>query len=141
MAFVPPKIRTSSANYIQRTVDGVLICGPLLENGASYCAIGHTELCQLSPQILPGRLRELDPIPDELAACRKWQYGIGEHSSLTRDMLGFVILTMKVPDRRSVEIRYLVLDGSSQWVIVDNVTSHGNTNLLDASESVLPAHG
>lgn len=129
----------SSSQSLDRDETSGIVVGPLLDNDAPYSAIRLRELYRLSPQTLASWLGELEPVPDEFTACPKWQYGTGEHSSAVRNMLGSVILSVRAPCGLTVDIRHFVLDGSSQWVVGDNVTSHGITNLLGVSEVILPA--
>ena len=109
--------------------------GPLVDDGAPYSAIGNIELRLLQDQFGYEIDAQFDSIPDSLDGHTHWQYGIGQHSSAPRRILGSVLLSAQADSGRKVNIRHLVLDGSSQWVIGRNVTS--NANLIHVGKNAL----
>jgi len=98
--------------------------GPLLDDGAPYSGIGMSELQVLAHIVLPDWNNKLDPLPSTIASRPYWQYGTGEHSSDARKILGSVMLQACDDYGDKINIRHLVIDGSSQWVIGRNVTKH-----------------
>lgn len=99
--------------------------GPLVDDGAEYSALGIVEL-KLFEELYRDTNTEMDPIPASLEGVNHWQFGVGEHASESRRILGSVVLTAKSDSGRHVRIRHLVVEGSSQWVIGRNVTSKAN---------------
>lgn len=111
------------------------IIGPLVDDGAPYSAIGMIELKLLRDHLGLNECFELDPVPKTLNGYTQWQYGTGTHASAARDILGSVMISGHSDNGRCVEIRHLVLDGSSQWVIGKNVTKYAN--ILHADQKVI----
>ena len=114
--------------------------GPLVDNAAPYCALGIVELKALSPQILPDWNGKLDVIRKALNDCAFWQYGSGKQASPKRRILGSVLLSAKPDLVTPIQIRHLVLEGSSSWVIGRNVTRvcniiHIGSNRLEFLDS------
>lgn len=109
--------------------------GPLVDDAAPYSALGIVELRSLSREILPDWNGKLDAIPETLHDCVFWQYGSGIHASSKRRILGSVVLSARTDLGTSIEIRHLVLEGSTSWVIGRNVTKlcnivhHGSNSL------------
>lgn len=66
--------------------------GPLVDDGASYSAIGIVELNILHSHI--GNLWDVivDTVPYKLKGFTHLQYGIGNHTSATRKILGSQIV-------------------------------------------------
>ena len=104
--------------------------GPLLDDGAPYSAIGFVELQLLRQHIGLTTEPNINPIPSSLQGHTHWQYGTGRHSSAARRILGSIVLNALTDTGTTVNIRHLVLDGSSQWVIGRNVTSKANIRHL-----------
>eukprot|EP00171_Calliarthron_tuberculosum_P022021 IDg22021t1 len=96
--------------------------GPLLDDGAPYSGIGINEFKLIQPFVLPNWSGKLDAIPESVADRPYWQYGTGSHSSELRKIIGSLVLNAISDQGDSVEVRHLVIDGSSQWVIGRNVT-------------------
>lgn len=128
---------SSSSNIIASTVDinknqinvnnnSCSIVGPMLDDGAPYSAIGIEELRSLYLSILPNWNGSLESIPEKIADRPFWQYGVGAHARAARRILGSVILNVNIPGGYTVQLRHLVLDGSSNWVIGRNITKHSN---------------
>lgn len=69
---------------------------------------------------------KLDAVPDCLGNYTDWQYGSESHAIAARNILSSVILMTRSDNSLDVNIRYLVLNGWSQWVIVKNVAKHAN---------------
>lgn len=110
-------------------------CGLLVDDGAEYSAIGAVEL-QL--YFNTDADTELEDLPNTLRGKTHWQYGQGEHSSLSRKMLGSVILNLKTDSGTIVNIRHVVIEGSSQWVIGRNVTSI--VNIIHIGRNAIEIH-
>lgn len=109
--------------------------GPLVDDGAPFSAICFFELTQWSIVILTSFDGVINPIPEILSGLRQWQNGSGTYASAPRNILCSINLTFRTDGDNEVDICYLVLDGSSQWVIGRNVTSpcdiiHGQYNAL-----------
>lgn len=98
--------------------------GPLCDDGAPYSGLGHSELDMLLSVLLPEWDGVLDPIPDSLASRPFWQYGVGTHSSQAMPIIGSISFNAESDDGINVSIRHLVIEGSSQWIIGRNVTTH-----------------
>lgn len=90
---------------------------PLVDNWAPYASIGLHELQFLAPSLLTGWNGTIDPIPCYIENQPSWKYGVGVHESTLRSILESIVITVKYENDSRVEIRHLVLDGSSQWVI------------------------
>ena len=118
------------------TVDGIF--GPLLDDGAPYSGIGSTELKLISNFVCPEWTGELDPIPDAVADRPYWQYGIGDHSSQSKKIIGSVMFKARTHQGGFVQIRHLVIEGSSQWVVGRNVTNYCNILHIDENTLILP---
>lgn len=111
------------------------VCGPLLDDGAPYSAIGEVELCILLDDLGLDFPKHYDPIPRSLNGFSYFQYGTGSHSSQSKRILDSVVLTAYSDSNRPIRITHIVLSGSSQWIIVINVTGkadiqHINRNAL-----------
>ena len=115
--------------------------GPLVDDGAPYRAIGLVELKLLQNQPDIPQTMKLEPVPDTLEGHSHWQYGTGEHASPTRRILGSEVSTVKSDSGRSVEIRHLILQGSSHWVIGRNVIRKENIEHLDRNAIAFMADG
>lgn len=126
----------ASCNFI-----GEKFVWPLVDDGAPYSAIGNVKL-----RLLLGHLGKeggfvIEPIPSSLHGHTHWQYGVGEHASAPRAILGSVKVPAVSENGRSVLIRHLVLDGSSQWVIGKNVTGRSNILHIDYNALQFMADG
>lgn len=75
---------------------------------------------------LPHWNGSLDSIPETLNNCQYWQYGNGDHSSEPRKILGSIALLCRTEDGVIIWIRHLALEGSSQWVVGQNIPSFGD---------------
>ena len=88
--------------------------GPLLDYGAPYNGIGMDELKLTSPYLRTNWNHKLLPLPESVPDKSHWQYGSGSHSSDSRPMLGSVIVTACLDDGTTVNIKHVVIEGSSQ---------------------------
>ena len=88
--------------------------GPLLDDRTPYSGIGLHELKLMQPYLRTNWNGELDPFPDSISDWSHWQYVSGNHSSYSRRMLGSIIITACINDGTNVNIRQVVVDGSSQ---------------------------
>ena len=102
------------------------LVGPLLDDGVPYSGIGHSELLILHPFIAFKYNSSFDPLPDEIESRPYCQHGSGENSSESRKLLGSVMISTLTGTSVPINIRYLIIEGSSQWVIGRNVTKHCN---------------
>ena len=128
---------SSSTNIIASTIsindqitkgnnNNISMIGPMLDDGAPYSAIGMDELRSIYLTIMPDWDGSLDCIPESIADRPFWQYGVGAHASASRKILGSVMIDVNIPDGYTIQLRHLVLDGSSNWVIGRNITKHSN---------------
>ena len=100
--------------------------GPLLDDGAPYSGMGAKEFQILQPFIAPNWSGDYDPLPDCIADRPFWQYGCGNHSSESRKIIGSIFISAKTDGEGVIQIRHLIIQGSSQWLIGRNVTKHCN---------------
>lgn len=95
--------------------------GPLVDDGAPFSAIGEVEL-----NLLRSRLEYVSPSlldkPPQLQQFDSWQFGVGEHASAARAILGSVEICVRTDSHKLVSIRHLVIAGSSNWIVGRNVT-------------------
>ena len=96
--------------------------GLLVDDGAPYGGIRIVELRTLAPDLLPAWDGKLQPLPGKCRCTPSWQYGSGGHASPKRRILGSIVLSVLSYQNVPVEIRHLVMKGSSQWFISRNVT-------------------
>lgn len=99
-----------------------LTVGPQVDNAAPYSGLGLTELRVMRSAILPHWDGNLAPLPLSIQPTPFWQYGSGNHASAPRKIIASVTLSAVSDEGNPVEIRHLVIDGSSQWFIGRNVT-------------------
>lgn len=112
--------------------------GPLLDDGAPYSGIGMSELQLLSQLLLPLWNGTLDPVPDCISGRANWQYGIGDHASASKPIIGSIVLEARSDDGGKVYVRHLVIAGSSQWIIGRNVTKSCDIIRSDGNYILLP---
>ena len=98
--------------------------GPLVDDGAPYSGMGLQEFRELQKVIMPTFNGVFDPLPPSVADRPFWKYGNGEQSSGRRKIIGSVMLTILSDQGTPVNIRHLIITGSSSWVIGRNVTRH-----------------
>ncbi|CAN8063104.1 unnamed protein product [Agarophyton chilense] len=113
--------------------------GPLLDDGAPYSGIGMKELHVIKHMVCPDWNGNLDPIPDTIADRPNWQYGSGNHKSEPRRILGSIVLSARSNACNSANVRRVVVEGSTQWVIGRNVTQYCNIMHLHGNVFQLPA--
>lgn len=113
--------------------------GPLLDDAAPYSDLGEKEFRMLAPYLLPAWNELYEPLPPDLADFPYCQYGSGEHASAARKMLGSVVLSATTNQGTIVNIRHLVIEGSSQWVVGRNVSRHCNIDHIYRNALILPA--
>lgn len=94
--------------------------GPLVHDGAPYSALGLDELSTLRNTNRTSIT--LDPLPHEIRIFQFWKYGIGAHSSSAKRIIGCKFISSKSKLGNTINIRHLVTEGSSQFVIGRNVT-------------------
>ena len=109
--------------------------GPLVDDGAPYSGLGVEAFHRIQPLVFPDWNGRFDALPHSVASRPYWQYGTREHSSETRAIISSVTLTARSHDGNSIEIRHLVIAGSSQWVFGRRVTKY--CNILHIRENAL----
>ena len=62
------------------------------------------------------------PLPTAISHFRYWQFGSGQHASPAKPIRGSTMLRFRSDAGNEIEIRHIVIDGSSPWVIGRNVT-------------------
>lgn len=139
----PPKRNVVSFNMGNMPSDSPITFAPahldpLVDDGAPYSAIGQNELNLLQPHLLPNWNGDVPPRPRSLENRRFWQYGNGSHASLQRLIVGSVVLSLTADCGSTVQVRHLVLDGSSQWVIGRNVTHQSDIVHVDGNLLSIP---
>lgn len=100
--------------------------GTLVNAGTPYPAIGIVEISVAAVAVLTDWNGTLESRPDAVADCDYWQYSVGEHASEPRKIIGSILIPCRADNNALIWIRHLVLDDSSQWVVGQNVTCHGN---------------
>lgn len=71
----------------------------MLDNGAPYSALGYNGRCYLTVALLPSRLIDLEPVAQQFAYRSMWQYGMCQHASESRSILGSAVLPA-IEDRK-----------------------------------------
>lgn len=122
VTFHMPKL-LENKSYITNTKSAP---GPLVDDGAPYSGLGLVELRTFARNLLPQWKGELDPLPNSVVDTPFWQYGSGSHASPKRAILGSILIPAYTTNGNVLQIRHLVIDGSSQWVIRRNVTRKSN---------------
>ena len=97
--------------------------GPLLDDGAPYSGIGVNELKLLDSNLSTNFRSGLDPIPSEIKDRPFWKYGTGNHASELRKILGSILISGVTDCGTNFQIRHLVIEGSSKWIVGQNVTA------------------
>ena len=95
----------------------------------------------LSPCLRNNWNGKLDPLPSAIADRTHWQYDSGSHSSDSRQMLGSIMMPASLNDGIIINIRHIVIEGSSQWLKRRNVPSkcdiiHSNGNFLKINDNM-----
>lgn len=105
--------------------------GPLVDMGAPYSAIIAVELATLRCELLKSWNDMFDPNSQSLPRCEYWQYSSRDHASAPRKIVGTITLPLLSDCGMTVFICHLVFDGSSQWVIGQNVICNGTVRQID----------
>lgn len=95
---------------------------PLFDDGAPNSAISSGQLQIFSDHLRVNTESPLVSIPSSLAGCTHWQYGPGTHSSAKSCNHGSIFVSLVSDSSRTVMSCHVVLDGSSQCVLGQNVT-------------------
>ena len=111
---------------------------PCVDDGAPYSGLGEVEADKLFANSGMNWRDCLEPIPAHISNRPFWQYGAGEHSSLAKPIIGSIMLQMLTDNNNVIEIRHLIIQGSSQWVIGRNLTSKTNIVHIDGDYILLP---
>ena len=93
------------------------------------------ELKLLSPILRTNWNGALEALPESLSSYSFWQYSTDNHASSARRMLGSIFIYASLSDGSITNIRHVVIEGSSQWVVGRNVNFkceivHSNGNYL-----------
>lgn len=80
----------------------------------------------IAPQLCENWDGKLEALPDRFAPNYTWQYGFRDHVSPPRCILGSDSFVVNTENGNTAMIRHLVVEGSSQWVINQNVTRQAN---------------
>jgi len=125
-------------NLIGSNCDITEVAGPLLDDGAPYCGMGENEFKILQPLILPNWTGSFEDLPESIANRPFWQYGVGEHSSDIRRIIGSILVSANTDSGNTIWIRHLIIEGSSQWVVGRNVTRYCNIIHIGENKLCLP---
>jgi len=132
------KVSFNMVNLSQKSFELHNPIGPLLDDGAPYSGIGLEEFKLLQSIVYPSWNGKFDGLPDTVKHRPFWQYGVGSHSSKSRRIIGSVMLTAITGRGNEIEIRHLVIEGSSQWIIGRNVTQLCNIVRIGKNMLELP---
>lgn len=83
-------------------------------------------ISHLHPTHIPSWYGIFDPLLESLANRTFWYYGTGENSRPIRPNIGSVFPSATTDSDHPLQIRHLVLQGSSQWATGRNVTSNSD---------------
>lgn len=97
--------------------------GPLVDYGATFSAIGLSEL-RLLAGLSASPTVQINTKTEELAIFDYRQYGQGNHTSGARRILGSFHITAIYDSCTHFTIRHLVIEGWSQWVVLGRNISH-----------------
>lgn len=95
----------------------------LVEDVAPFSAIGKTELFVCCRRSLAGDV-VLCKIPDVLSHCEYWPYRNDLHASEGGKILGSARFHLRTGHKAAVSIRHLVVEGTFQWVLGQNLTKN-----------------
>jgi len=132
------KVSFNMVNLRQKSLELHNPIGPLLDDGAPYSGIGLDEFKLLQSIVYPSWNGKFDGLPSTVKNRPFWQYGVGSHSSKSRRIIGSVMLTAKTDEGNEIDIRHLVIEGSSQWIIGRNVTQLCNIVRIGKNMLELP---
>lgn len=76
-------------------------------------------------------------MPKSLNDCQYWKYGVDDYASGPRHIFGSISLPCCTDKNVVVWMRHLVLDGSSQWVVGQNVMQYGDICQISSLQLVL----
>lgn len=129
-----------SNQFTTRLSNKIVELGPLIADGAPYSGIGHEEFLDLQASIMPCFNGVFDPLPPGIINRPFWQYGSGKHASPRKKIIGSICLNLLSDEGTNLQMRHLIIQGSSPWIIERNVTSqvdiiHRNGNYLEFSVS------
>lgn len=99
------------------SIDGIFYNDQLVDDGSAYSAMGEVKLKLLQTQN-PSENHKMKPKSIELNQYTYFKYGTGDHSSDIRIIRGSVVLYDLTDNSNLVSIRHLVVEVSSQWLIV-----------------------
>ena len=88
--------------------------------------MGLEEVLFLKHTIMPTFNGKLDPLPAAVVCRLFWQYGSEKHASSRRKSLGPILLSLLSDQGVKVEIRHLIIEGLSPWIVGQNVTRHAD---------------
>ncbi len=112
--------------------------GMLLDDGAPYSGIRIRELNLLSPFLRTNWNVLLKPFPESLCGYSFWKYCTLNHATSSKCMLGSIFIVGCLCDGSIINIRHIIIDSSSQWVVRRNVTSECDIVHLNGNYLKLP---
>lgn len=112
--------------------------GPLFDDGAPYSGIWLEEFKIVQKLVCPSWNGNFEKLPELVLLRPFWKYGIGSHASKSRRIIGSVLISARSDQGDEINIRHLVIEGSSQWVTGRNVTQKCNIVRIGKNELELP---
>ena len=112
--------------------------GSLVDDSGPYSGIGLNELKVLRTKLNKTWNGILDPVPDCVSDRPYWQYGTGAHSSERKQIIGSVVISINSNHGNKVDIRHVVIEGSSTWIIGRSVTNKCIINHINGNKVELP---
>lgn len=104
-----------------------------MDDGAPYSGMGLEKFKLMQPRVLPKWNGEFESLPQCIRERPYWQYGPGNHSSFFRKIVGSVVLEVLPDDNNIVQIRHVLIEDSSQWVVGRNATRYYRIMNLNSS--------
>lgn len=97
--------------------------------------MGAEQRSILAEDIMPNWNRQLDTLPESVKHRPLWQYRGGNPSSIRKSIIGSVVLSTRCEEGGLVQIRHVIIDGSSPLVIGRNFTR--NAGIIDMNGNYL----
>ena len=113
--------------------------GLLLDYGATCSVLGLLELKMLSLYLRNNWNGKVDALPSAIADRYHYQYSSGSHLSDSRGTQGSIMITARLHDGTVINIRQIVVEGSSKWLIRRSVPTkcdiiHSNGKFLKKTD-------
>lgn len=110
----------------------------LVDDGAPYSGLGLRESKFLKLLLLPDWDGYLEPPLESTKDRPYWPYGAENHASSSRRTIVSVLFSLRSDNGNTINIRHLVIAGTPQWVICQNVTRARDIKLIGANKLGLP---